>query len=198
MITERDRCIIKYVEMMQSITIDQCSRLFMSDSRSKYKIAQRRLDQLVRNRYLKVAKTDTNENIYYIDRKLSYHDLLINSFYIYLLNAGVANLQFGKSKQWMNGKIISDAFMRFDYGDKPDEYTFYIILEVCWTHKRIPLDQYEVLFKSGEAHKLCQDTFPLIVIMDDTKHSDQHYYHSNLFRTVQIDFDLSNFSLIFL
>jgi hypothetical protein len=197
MITQRDRNIVKYVEQFSSITIEQCSLLFMKDSKCKYKIAQRRLENLVENKYLKVSKTDTNENIYYIDNKLSYHDVLINTFYIHLINSGATNIIRETDKNWLNGNIISDAFYKFDYGIKDNVYRFYVVLEVSWTHKDIPIKNYEELFCKGEAHNQCQNTFPLIVVLDDTKHKNNKYYHSDMFKVIQIDFDMSNFSLIF-
>jgi hypothetical protein len=198
-ITSRDREIVNWVSIHKSITIDQCRKIFMPGCSSGYKIAQRRLNKLVENGYLKMSKTDTNENVYYTDKKLSYHDLLINSFYASLINCGAKNIVFAHPQKWLNGKVISDAFLSYDYG----QYTFYNILEVCVTHKKINIEGYEELYNSGEAHQLCGNTFPRIIVMDDVEHFNLNNYHSDLLtknevQIIQVDYSLNNLPLIFM
>lgn len=193
MITQRDRDIVKFVEDYKSITIKQCSRLMWSHASSGYKIAQKRLSNLVNNRYLKIAKTDTQENLYYIDKKLSHHDLLINGFYIELLTCGASDVKFAKDKSWLDGKIISDAFFAYIYNDK----LMYNILEVCWTHKNIPINNYEKLYSSDEGKQLigaCGE-FPTIVVLDSY---DRENYKSDILKIVRLDYNFNNLPMLFM
>lgn len=192
-ITSRDRDIIDFVGRYRSITIDQCKKVFMPGCTSGYKIAQRRLNKLVESGYLKVGKTDTNENVYYTEKKLSYHDLLVNSFYAALMQCGAKNTVFSRTQKWLEGKLISDGFFSYDYG----QYTFYNILEVCLSRKKLSMDLYEKLYKSGEAHELCKGIFPRLIIMDDAYHRED-IYKSSLFPVIQVHYDLSNIPLIFM
>jgi hypothetical protein len=161
---------------------------------SGYKIAHRRLTRLAAEEYLRVSKTDSGENVYYTKKKLSYHDILINSFFAALVGYGAVNIYYERPKEWLGGKIRSDAFFKYDYGD----YTFFNILEVCLTHKKIPIERYEELFNFNEAHQICRGTFPRLIIMDETEHYRLNHYKSSLFPIIQVDFSLKNMPLIFM
>lgn len=193
-LTKRDKEIIKFVEKHHSITITLCNKIFIP-SKSGYKIAQRRLNKMVECEQLKVYKPRIGEeNVYYIDRKLSQHDLLILYFYAELINCGAKNIYFEKKKKWLNGDIESDAFFQYEYGG----YMNYNILEICHTHKKIPISNYEELFKTNEVQKICMNTFPRIIVVDDVEHINPDYYHSELFKIIQINSSLNNLPLIFI
>jgi hypothetical protein len=192
MITPRDRNIVQFVDKHGSITIAQCAQIFMNDSNCSYKIAQRRLSELVSNKYLKVSKTDTGENIYYTKKQPSYHDLLILSFYAGLVNCGCRNIHFEHPRPWINDDLKSDGLFIYEFGG----YRFYNLLEVCWTHKEIPFTKYEDLFSSGEAHGVCDGEFPRLIVMDDTKHREP--LRNDKFPVIQIDLNLKNLPLIFM
>jgi hypothetical protein len=189
---KRSNDIVRFVEDCGAITISQCAALFYPHAKTAYKIAQRKLSKLVEKGYLKVSKNDGNENVYYIDKKLSRHSLFINSFLIALIKAGATNIYLEKDKTWINNKIKSDAFFEYDYLN----YHYYNILEICCSHKYIPIKEYELLFKSGEAHNICRGTFPRLIVMDDVIHKEG-YYHSNYFQVIQIDLNLNKFPAIF-
>jgi hypothetical protein len=192
MITQRDRNVVRFVESMGSITIDMCRRLIVPDKKSGYKIAQTRLNKLVDNKYLKVGRTETNENIYYINRKLSYHDLLINRVYIELINAGARIINFEKNKSWLNDKFRSDAFIQLDYGDN----NYFYFWEVAWTHKDIPIKYYEELCEYEEGLKIInyKGMIPTLVVMDDSGHQ----YSSSVLKVVKVDYNLQQLPLIFI
>jgi hypothetical protein len=192
-ITQRDRDIVKFVEKYKAITIAQCQEIFMSDATFGYKIAQRRLGKLVDNGYLKVSRTDSNENLYFIDKKISYHDVLINSFYAELVKCKATIKHVEHDKRWIGTKPKSDAFFWIEYGGTH----FFFILEIALTHKDIPIADYEQLYRSGELQKIFLGRFPTIVVMDDADHKKPDYYHSDIIKIVQIDFALKKFPLIF-
>lgn len=201
-ITTRDREIIKFIEQYDSITINQCADMFIPNKSSGQQIARKRLGVLVKAGYLKVDKTDTGENIYFIDKKLRYHDLLVNSFFIELNKIGAKDIEFTRHKSWLTQKSIngskyleSDGFFKFKY----EGYEMYIILEVCYTKKTIPLKKYEELYISGDAHNECNELFPQIIVMDSSKHNTENFYgESENIKIKQVQFDLSDFPKIFI
>jgi hypothetical protein len=193
-ITSRDREIVRFIEENNALTISQCQKIFMPTAKFGYKIAQKRLSRLVENGYLKVGRTDSSENIYYIDKKISYHDLLVNSFYAELIKCKATVLEFKHPVEWIKDEAPkSDAFFKVDYGN----YIFYFILEVALTKKDVPMRSYERLCRSGIVHRQCDGHFPTLVVMDEVKHTNKSFYRSDLFKTVQIDLDLNDMPLIF-
>jgi hypothetical protein len=165
----------------------------MPDAKFGYKIAQKRLGRLVENGYLKVGRTDSTENIYYYDKKISYHDLLVNSFYAEIIKAGAKIINFEHSKEWLKNKApISDGFFIVEYG----EYYFYFILEVALTKKDVNMRAYEDLYRSGLLQKQ-YNCFPILDVMDEVQHKNKLYYHSDIFKVIQVDLNLNNLPLIF-
>jgi hypothetical protein len=191
-ITARDRSIVRFVEEFNGVTISMCQKLIVPNKKSGYKIAQTRLNKLVDAKYLKVSRTETNENIYYINKKISYHDLLINNFFVGLHNAGAKTLKFEKPKAWLNNKFRSDAFVQCDYGDN----FYFFFLEVCWTHKDVNIKGYEELCDSEEGRKIIdyKGLLPTLVILDDSGHE----YISDRLKIVKIDYELQQLPLIFI
>lgn len=189
--------ILQFVECYGALTISQCASLIYPNAKTAYKIAEKKLAKLVKDHKLSLAQVE-KENVYYIDKKLGKHDLFINDFFIGLINSGATNITFEKPKYWLKDKsnnkykIRSDALFKYDFA----EYSYFNILEVCWTNKNIPIKTYEELFKSGEAHQICKGTFPRLIVMDDTKHNPKHFY-SDLFKVIQINFNMKDMPLIF-
>lgn len=193
-VTAKDRSLVRFVEEFDSVTIDMARRLIWNEQKSGYKIAQTRLGKLVDGKYLKVSRTETNENIYYINKKLSYHDLLINRVRIELINAGVKLIQFERKKWWLNNKFHSDIFIQCDYGDN----YYFFFWEICWTHKDINMVGYEELCESEEGLKIIdyKGMIPTLVVMDDSSH-DYKTLNPRL-KIVKIDYQLSKLPLIFI
>jgi hypothetical protein len=189
----RDHDILRFIEDFNTITIQQCADYIYPTAASRYKIAERKLNKLVKAKRIKVDQTETKENIYYFDKKLSYHDLLINSFYIALVNSGATNIKMEKRKIWLDDKFRSDALLSYDYG----KWTFYNILEVCWSHKNIPIKEYEELYYSGEAHQICNGTFPRVIVVDDIIHKDNRF-KSEVLPIYQLDFTFNTIPQIFM
>ncbi|AZV56817.1 hypothetical protein [Clostridium sp. AWRP] len=78
MITERDKRILKWIENFNSITIDQCSKLFFSTSKMSYDLARKRLRYLNREGAIKRYRKDPkSETVYFMDKRLKVHDLKI-------------------------------------------------------------------------------------------------------------------------
>jgi hypothetical protein len=169
------------------------NKIFFKDQKSGYDIARRRLKKMTEDNILKMSRNiSTNENVYYVDKKLSYHDLIINNFFAALINSGATINFFEKRKTWMNDKIRSDAFCSYDSGG----YTFYNIIEVCRTHFKIPVAKYEELKLTGEAQQLCSGSFPRIILIDDVDHKTK--IESDYLKIIQLNYNLDDFPKIFM
>ena len=195
--TPTDKLVLKYIEEFDSLTLKQCQRGFYNTQNCGYEVARRRMQKLVDAKYLKVGKNKTsNENVYYMERKLKQHDLLVMDFYIELLAMGATDITFIRSKPWLDNLIISDAYAIYTFGG----FTYYNIVEVCLTHNRIPMDNYEKLFDSHEGDIINpgeENSFPSIIIIDDVSHKKEMNSSSRI-KIYKINFELSDFAKIFI
>lgn len=183
MLTQRDKNILRHLEDHEAITIFQCYQLFFRDSRYGFDLARKRLKQLETMKYIRhYTNTATKEYVYYIDHKLSAHDLYIMNFYSTLIYEGAKVLQFKKLEPFMNGLIIADAFIEYIYGNYVDD----VIVEVDLTHSP-NMQEYERLYQSKELQKECGGEFPLLVVVSD-KGRD---YSSNIIKIIQLDSKLT-------
>lgn len=183
MITDKDLKIIQFVNDYGSITIEQAYRLFFSNATYGKDIARKRLKKL--NEIGMLHKTTlkqglTNEIIYYKDRPVSTHKLI-------LLNL-LAALKFYGAKindfkiEYKVGNIRPDAFISFDYKD----YTVFAFVEVVLTHQ-VNYKNYEELKQTGELQKTL-GTFPLLVVISN---NPLRYEGKNL-KVKYLDYRLKN------
>lgn len=131
MITERDKKILKWIESFNSITIDQCSKLFFSTSKMSYDLARKRLRYLNREGAIKRYRKDPkSETVYFMDKRLKVHDLKI-------LDVIVALQQFNKTeiKIIIQNKIQINKFTSYviDATVVLDN-KYPILIEVDYTH----------------------------------------------------------------
>lgn len=160
MITEKDIKIIEFINEYGSITIDQAYKLFFSNATYGKDIARKRLKKL--NEIGMLHKTVlkqglTNELIYYKDRPVSTHKLMLLNLFANLKYYGATINEF--RLEYKVGNIRPDAFISFDYKD----YTVYAFIEVVLTHQ-VNYKNYEELKQSGELQSKL-GTFPLLVII---------------------------------
>jgi len=204
-ITDTDNKVLNHVEEFGSITIKQCTDIFYNYQTYGYDISRKRLSKLVKYGKLKFVRDYTsNQNVYYMDKPLSYHDLLIMDFYAKLKNHGADIKQFKLNKYWLDNKLISDAFCSYSIGDS----LFFNIVEVVKTHA-LELEKYKTLYDSFEGHKACDEvyksvggkttlnTFPRIIVVDNVDHRNKYFINDDI-EIIQLDFKLSEFTKIFL
>lgn len=186
MLTDRDRQVLRHIEDHKAITIKQAQKLFFKN----YESARRRLKQLENMGLLHSYENKiSDEKVYYSEKKISSHDLLVLDFYAELVFQGAAIRQFRKQPKFLNDLIRGDAFIEFLY----ENNLYYIILEVDLTHftSSSKMQLYEKLYKEGTLQKECRGVFPSVVIMKN--HSDIRYL-SNNFEVIYLDFKLFDFN----
>lgn len=182
-ITQRDKDIYNFIKQHGSITVDQCSKIFMTDCKRKYEIACRRLKRLVECDYIKVSATKyTHQNVYYIDKKLSFHDLLVIQYCAELINIGAKNLKLERNKQWFED-LISDGFIYYEINGQK----YINIIEVCFSNKNVKTDYYDELYETN----LLQSNLgiePKLVIISEFNEN----YTSKKIPIITFDFKFKN------
>lgn len=182
MLKERDRDILCFIEKVKGISIRQCADLFFNGS---YEGARRRLRQIEVD-YGKLKSyqlKETGEKIYYMNKKISYHNLIALDFLSNLKIKGAGIIDFKLQPHYMNNKIIPDMFCVFSLNDK----VYFTLLEVDLYHNT-PLSKmqlYEQLYKTGELQNECFNNFPILIVCKSNK--DGLRYSSNNFNTIYVD-----------
>lgn len=186
MLMDRDKEVLRHIEDYKAITVKQAQKIFFKN----YESARRRLKQLEDMKLIKSYDNKlTNEKVYYMEDKLSSHDLFTMDFYAELIWNGSTVRQFKKQPRFLNDLIRGDAFIEFIY----DNSLYYLILEVDLTHftSSSKMQLYEKLYKENILQEQCKGVFPSIIIMKN--HADVKYL-SNNFEVVYMDFKLSDFT----
>lgn len=203
-ITDTDQKVLNFVEQYGSITISQAQKMFYNTQKYGYDIARRRMKKLVTHNKLRVARdVQGNENVYYTEKKLSYHDLLALDYYAELVYNGAKIVYFKQRQPWMNNKCISDAYCCYVLGNK----VFFNIVEVVRTHG-VDKAKYLELYNLGEPQKFNSiiyeklggepiNEFPRLIVIDNVMHNKDLFIHENI-KVHQLDFHLRDFSKIFI
>lgn len=185
MITQRDKEILTWVQDYKSITLSQCTYLYFNGN---YEGCRRRLKQLEDMNFLKsVPNSLLKSRVYFNEKLIKDHDLLIYEFLKVIKSNGGEIIKFQTQPNYMDKKIRPDAFIIFSYQSN----VYFILLEVDLTHytTNSKMKKYEELFKTGELQKECCGTFPIIVIARPT---EGIRYISYNFHTVYLDLYYSN------
>ncbi|MEW9093919.1 MAG: hypothetical protein AB2417_02455 [Clostridiaceae bacterium] len=185
MLMQRDKNILKFLEKYKAITIQQSYRIFFNNAKFGNDRSRKRLKELETMGVLKsYINKLTREKVYYLEDKVSAHDLYINDFYSMLVFNGCKDIEYIKEPKYLKGLIRPDAFFKFTL----DDNLHFILLEVDLTHftGANKFQMYEKLYKENILQKECYGTFPLVVIIgvNDIK------YESNNFFVEYLDFSL--------
>lgn len=191
MLTNRDREVLTWIENYKAITISQASALFFSNS---YESARRRLKQLEQMQFLKsYLLKNTKEKVYYYDKKISKHDLLVYDFVKIIKEHGGDLIKLKNQPTYLNGVIRPDAFIIFSC----NSMVYFILLEVDLNHytSNSKMQRYEKLYKTGELQAQCYNTFPIVLIARPT---EGIRYNSKNFHVVYLDLLYNNISNLLL
>lgn len=202
-LTPTDNQVLKFVEQNSSITIEECRKIFYNTQKNGYEIARRRLGKLVNYNKLKMSKDAiSNQNVYYMTKKLSYHNILALDYYANLVSYGANIVYFNRDQEWMSKKYFSDAFCCYHIGNR----MYFDIIEVVRTHA-LDVEKYLKLYKSNEPQELCNiiyrkeggeqdiNKFPRLIVIDDVRHKNELFVNDKI-KIYQLDFQLSNLSKI--
>lgn len=184
MLTERDKKILKWMEDFKALSIKQCSSIFFNNN---YESCRRRLKQLEKMELLKSYKSKLLGKIYFQEKKLKDHELLVYEFIreISVLGTNIRKIKI--QPQYLNGLIRPDAYVEFVY----KKNVYFIFLEVDYTHNtdQNKLDLYEYLCKRGDLQETCYGTFPLLVVARAVARGK---YESDYLDVVFTDFGFGN------
>lgn len=196
MITANDRKLLRHIDAYKFLTIKQAEYIAFPTMKRGYEYARSRLQNLVtKEKRLKIIINSALKLKLFVDidseiKSVSAHRIYLLDFYSNLIKSGVEVERFELEKQWLDGKIRSDAFCVYVYGG----YRFRNLIEVNTSQNKINLGRYdeareEILNKCGGKE------LPRIVLLDDRKHM---HYDTNNFQVVRLDYNLKNLPEIFL
>ncbi|MDP4094879.1 MAG: hypothetical protein Q8920_16155 [Bacillota bacterium] len=195
MLVEIDKAILRHIEEHKAATIKQIQRIFYRQFNNEdgYTYARRKLRHLEEQEILKSYDNNiTKQKVYYMDKKLSAHDLFRLDFYSMLIYIGAEIIEF-KKPHYFNNTFNPDAFAAFGYGGLG--YT--VLLEVDWKHVSTSMGRmqmYEKLYREADWKKEFYGRFPRIVIMG----VNPLMYSSKNFTVVRLGLNLADFDRVLL
>jgi hypothetical protein len=187
--TDRDNAIIKnWFEPYHYATFNMLEKVFLRHQDYSYNIIRKRVSEMIKLDYIKGIKDETNNKTIFIYKqdkiKLpNKHRLLLLQLLADCKYLGFNIERFDIEKQWMEGKIRSDAFLQFTANNLGDEKgkRCYFFVEVQLSNNYHNLEKYDSLFESGECQKFLgkdKDYFPKILLISDRNYSNIKFKHS--------------------
>ena len=211
-ITDTDNMILRFAEKYGSISINQAYKLFYPNQVYGNVSAGKHLNKLVKYEKLNVYRDISGKiNIYYMNKKLRYHDLLVLDYFVELIHSGADIIHFKQNQEWMispenkKARYITDGFCCYKIGEK----IIFNIIEVIRTNG-IDKEKYINLFESNEPQQYSDyiykkiggtetiTDFPKLIVIDNVQHMDDYLYINDQIEVKQLNFKLNNFSSIFL
>lgn len=200
MLSQKDKDILIHLEKYKVITIKQCQRIFFNDADKKlgYDYARKKLKQLEDKELIKSYQNSiTEEKVYYVQDKISAHDIFKLDFYSKLCEFNCKNIEVNLYPSYLKDLIRPDAFFKFvrenDYTHEDELHL--ILLEVDLTHftSLTKFKMYEKLYKEEEIQNQYYGIFPEIVVIgvNTIKYQPLHKIQIEY-----LDFNLSNFNII--
>lgn len=153
---EYDKDIIKFIENFGAITINQAKCMFYTNNINARRSLRRLVDKGVLVEYVHTKKMkEIAFTTPYIEKRLSYHEILINDFYAKLIDEGVKILEVNRYPRIFDNEISTkskerrpDLYIRYLHNNK--EYNTY--LEVDYEHPtgKDKIDDYNKLWNKGK------------------------------------------------
>lgn len=186
MITDRDKEILRWIENYRAITVVQATYIFF---KGNYEGCRRRLKQLEEMEILKsyVSKL-TKEKVYYQEKKLKDHDLLIYDFVKEVYKKGGQLRKLKLQPRFLKDMIRPDAFVEFVWNNS----LYFILLEIDLNHftDTMKMLLYDKLYKENTLQNECYGTFPIVVIARPNLNSVR--YNSSQFDAIYTTLDFKN------
>lgn len=186
MVTKRDKEILIWIQDYKAITINQAKVLFFNNS---YDNARRRLrlleQQGILNSYI---LRETKEKVYYIDKKISLHDIYVLDYIKKLKELGCRIVDIVIKPRYLNDSLIPDALVKFAYND--DLYITFLEVDYKHTTEYLKFKSlYERLYRERDKHDEFLGTFPIVVVANLNA---SIRYNSLNFSTVWTSLDYEN------
>lgn len=186
MLTDRDLEILEWIDKYKAISVEQARYIFFKGS---YEAARRRLSILEKDKIIKsyISRT-TKQKVYYIDKKISDHDLYILDYLKELKKLNCEIIDIKLKPQYLDGLIVPDAFVKFKYS----KYTFNTLLEVDFAHptEELKLNTlYEKLAKECNRYSEFNNRSFILV---NTKPVIQTVYNSKNYDSIYTDLKYTN------
>lgn len=197
MITVKDRLLLRHIEEFSFITLDQARQIAFPTMKRGYEYARTRLQRLVKvEKRLKVIHNTALKLNMFIDidadiKKIpnSPHRIYLMDFYCKLINSNAEVERFEPEKEWVNGKFRSDALCIYSLGN----FRFRNLIEVNKSNNSLELGRFDEV--KNEIIKECEGQIPRIILIDDRTHK---IYNTKVYPVIRLDYNLKNFSEIFL
>ncbi|WP_221389235.1 hypothetical protein [Clostridium perfringens] len=193
MLKERDWNILRHIEMYGAISLKNVSSLYFDGEYKteeyRYRCAARRMQALEKKGILLSYRNSyTEEKIFYLNKKVSPHDLFIQDLWRKLKELNFKILEFNINVSLMNGQLKPDALIVADYEGTIVNY----FLEVDLNHytSKSKLIKYEMFYKSDEFKKICNSESPCLIIARPT-HTRDIRLTSKLFDIIYTDLKYS-------
>lgn len=185
MITPRDKIIIKFMEDIGlGLTINQAAMMFFPRNFA-YDYARQRLRKLWEMGALKRYKSNYSEEfIYYLDKKPSFHDNAVLNVYSNFINRGYKIIDFKHEMHLLDGKYRADGIIKAE-----NENEIRTVLIEVDRYSPTNIKKYDEVFESGELQRQ-YGVFPLLLILTDIERT----YKSDYFEIVSMDIKCSNFN----
>lgn len=175
-ITKRDKQIIAHMSEYKYATIKQLEKIFFREQQYSYNIARRRMDRLIAAGYVKTYKEENSNKIIYILNDKSEkinpptaHRMLVLDVLAEMHYLGMDVKEFTVEKEWMDGKVRSDAFAICDIQDR--RYRFFV--EVHISNNKHNLEKYSTLYESGEVQEYIESqNYPRVLLITDRNYKD--------------------------
>lgn len=194
MLKERDWIILRHIEKYGAISLKNVSSLYFNgkykNEEYRYRCAARRMQALEKKGIvLSYRNSYTEEKVFYLNKKVSPHNLFIQDFWRKLLDMDFKVLDFNTNVSLMNGQLKPDALVLAEYEGVKVNY----FLEVDLNHytDKSKLVRYEMFYKSDELKDLCENRKPCLIITRPT-HGRDLIYSSKIFDVVYTDLKYSN------
>ncbi|GEM_PF-1862006 len=203
MIISKDKLILKQVEEFKMISVEQARLLAYPLITTGYQAACKRLHKLVyTEKRLKIIRNEKlSMNLFCdIDQNISKlpnspHRIYLLNFYCRLISEGAKFITFQTEKKWMEsslypqGKCRSDAIAVYSYGSE----IYCNMVEVNKSNNSLDLGRFDEAV--GEIKERFNNIIPKIILIDSRGHKS---YNSKIFKIIRVDYNLTNFSQIFL
>lgn len=200
MITDRDRRIIRHLEQYKYATLEQLEKIFFREQKNSYNIARRRMARIVDAGYAKVARhAEINNRLVYMWNSAKVkmpdkHRIIVLDVLANIHDCGFNVKEFIIEKQWMGGKIRSDAFTVFTMENVKRRCHYFV--EVALANHSPNIEKYDRLLETNEVFKyLGRNTVPRVLLISDRKHNDLNLKHTSV---VQLNTKMDSFATIIL